>query len=90
MGNKIRFCRCTAIITWIDVDAHIIDNEISLNEIGIDVHNNKSRLVDNVIEKSHENGVKITGNDNSTRATPLIWRNRITSCGYNGIVCIGE
>jgi len=46
--------------------------------------------MDNFIEKSHENGIKITGNDNSTRATPYIWRNIISSCGHNGIVCLGE
>jgi len=32
-----------------------------LNECAIEVLNNKSRVIDNIIEKSHENGIKITG-----------------------------
>jgi parallel beta-helix repeat protein len=47
-------------------------------------------VIDNFVEKSHENGVKIVGNTNATRAKPKIYRNKIFSCGYNGIVCMGE
>ena len=52
--------------------------------------NNKSRVVENLIEKSHENGIKVTGDDKNTRCMPRIWKNRITSCGFNGIICSGE
>jgi hypothetical protein len=52
--------------------------------------NNKSRVFDNLIEKSHENGIKVVGDDKNTRCTPSIWKNKIFSCGCNGIVCMGE
>lgn len=68
----------------------IYQNEFMLNDCAIEILNNKSLIVDNTIEKAHENGIKILGNDKSTRATPIIWRNRIKSCGHNGIVSIGE
>ena len=61
-----------------------------LNDCSIEILNNKSRIIDNLIEKAHENGIKIIGNDKSTRATPIVWRNQIKSCGHNGIACIGE
>lgn len=61
-----------------------------INDIGIQVMNNKSRVLDNQIEKSHEDGIKIIGYDKNTRSTPYIWKNRIFSCGYNGILCLGE
>jgi len=61
-----------------------------LNDCSIEILNNKSLIVDNLIEKAHENGIKVVGNDKSTRATPICWRNQIKSCGHNGIICIGE
>lgn len=63
---------------------------MSINDIGIEVLNNKSKIVENVIEKSHENGIKVVGDDKNTRSMPSIWKNRIFSCGYNGILCMGE
>jgi hypothetical protein len=85
--NTIKYCRASAIITYLDVDAHIIGNEMLINDIGIEIQNNKSIILDNYIQKSHENGIKVVGDDNNTRAKPHIWRNKIESCGYNGIVC---
>lgn len=58
--------------------------------MGIEILNNKSRIIDNRIDKSHQNGIKVTGNDKSTRCTPIVWRNHVKSSGYNGIVCMGE
>lgn len=60
-----------------------------LNECAIEILNNKSRIIDNTIEKSHENGIKIIGNDKSTRSTATVWRNHIKSCGHNGIIVMG-
>ena len=67
-----------------------MQNEMNINDVGIEVLNNKSRIIENIIEKSHENGIKIVGDDKNTRSTPKIWKNRIFSCGYNGILCMGE
>ena len=36
-GNKIRFCRCSAIITALDVDAYIVQNEIQICGVGIEI-----------------------------------------------------
>ena len=83
--NKIRFCRCTAITTNLDVDSNIYANEMILNEQGIEILNNKSRCIDNMIDKAHDNGISIVGNDKSTKCTPNIWRNKIRACGSNGI-----
>lgn len=44
----------------------------------------------NNVEKSHEHGIKVVGYDKNTRSTPMIWKNRIFSCGSNGILCLGE
>ena len=76
-GNKIRFCRCSAIVTALDVDAYIVQNEIQICGVGIEIQNNKSKLFDNQIQKSHEYGIQIVGDDNRTRSMPLIWRNKI-------------
>lgn len=61
-----------------------------LNQTGIEILNNSSRIIDNLIAKAHENGIKVTGNDRSTRATPIIWRNQVNSSQHNGIICTGE
>lgn len=88
-GNKIRFCRSSAIITSLDVDAWILGNEMQINDIGIEILNNKSKVIENIIEKSHEIGIKIVGDSNCTRSMPSIWKNRIFSCGQHGIRCCG-
>ena len=67
-----------------------MQNELSLNDCGIEIQNNKSHVIENLIEKSHENGVKITGDNKDTRCMPHIWKNRISSCGANGIYAMGE
>ena len=61
-----------------------------LNECAIEILNNKSRIIDNIIEKSHENGIKIIGNEKSTKVSTTVWRNSIKNCGHNGILIIGE
>lgn len=43
-----------------------------------------------MIEKSHEHGIKVVGDDKNTRCMPYIWQNRIFTCGYNGILVMGE
>lgn len=63
---------------------------MTINDIGIEILNNKSKLIENVIEKSHENGIKVVGDDNNTRSMPSIWKNRIFSCGHHGILCMGK
>lgn len=54
---------------------------MSINDIGIEILNNKSKVIENIVEKSHELGMKIVGDDNHTRSMPSIWKNRIFSCG---------
>ena len=58
--------------------------------IGIEIQNNKSKLFDNQISKSHEYGIQVRGDDNKTRSMPLIWRNRIEQCAYDGIIVFGQ
>lgn len=89
-NNKIKFCRCVGITTNLDVDANIYGNEMSLNERGIEILNNKSRCIDNIIDKAHDNGILIMGDNKATKCTPAIWRNKIRSCGANGIFVQGE
>jgi hypothetical protein len=57
--------------------------------VGIELYNNKSKVYDNRIEKSHENGIKVVGDNGNTSCTPKIWENKIFSCGFNGILCMG-
>ena len=57
-----------------------------MNEVGIELCNNSTHLIENEIGKSHENGIKITGNHYSQ---PKLWRNTITNCDYNGIYIQG-
>ena len=52
--------------------------------------NNKSRCIDNIIEKCHEDGIVVIGDDKSTKCTPCLWRNKIRACGHNGIFVSGE
>ena len=63
---------------------------MSLNEGGIEILNNKSRAIDNIIEKAHNNGILIMGDNTATMCTPSIWRNKIRACGGNGIEINGE
>ena len=63
---------------------------MSINDIGIEIFNNRSIIIENIIEKSHENGIKIIGDNKNTRSMPSVWKNRIFSCGYNGILCMGK
>lgn len=87
--NRINFCRCAAINTNLDVQALIIRNSFNLNEVGIEIYNNQSHLIENKIDRSHENGIKITGTNRSQLCTAKIWKNTINACGYNGIVIQG-
>lgn len=63
---------------------------MSINDVGIEIANNRSKIFENFIEKSHENGIKVLGDDKNTRSMPTIWKNKIYSCGCNGIVCMGD
>lgn len=72
-----------------DVDAYIVQNEIQICGVGIEIQNNKSKIYDNQISKSHEYGIQCVGDDNKTRSMPLIWRNRIEQCAYDGIIVYG-
>jgi hypothetical protein len=63
---------------------------LTLNECGISIQNNSSFIIDNKIEKQHQNGIEMIGNDNSTRCCPIVWRNHINICGFNGILCSGK
>ena len=47
--NTIMYCRCNAIQTMHNVNAKIYDKRLILNEIGIEVKENMSKLVDNKI-----------------------------------------
>ena len=67
----------------------IVRNTFNLNEVGIEIYNNQSHIIENEIERSHENGIKITGTNRSQLCTAKVWKNTITSCGYNGIVIQG-
>jgi len=96
--NKFLFCRSTAIKTNLDVDANVSEqlltfqireNEINLCEAGIEIFDNSSFVLDNQIIKSHKNGITIVGNNPSTRCTPMIWRNVVTSCGWYGVITTG-
>ena len=46
-------------------------------------------MIENEIERSHTNGIKITGTSRSQYCTAKVWKNIINSCGYNGIVIEG-
>jgi len=43
-----------------------------------------------MIEKSHENGIEVLCTEEEQWAKPQIVKNRIFSCGYNGILCKGN
>lgn len=45
--------------------------------------------MDNTIEKMHNNGIDLSGDDGSTRCCPSIWRNNISVCGQYGILASG-
>ena len=60
-----------------------------MNECGIEIFNNKSRIIDNTIQKSHKDGIKVIGNNKSTNSAPLIWSNHIKQSGFNGILGLG-
>jgi len=85
-NNRIKFSKCVAMTTNLDVDANIYGNEISLCERGIEILNNKSRCIDNIVDKAHDNGIIILGDNKATKCTPAIWRNKVRSCGANGIL----
>ena len=62
---------------------------MTLNEVGVEIFNNKSRIIDNTIQKSFKDGIKVIGNNRSTNSAPLIWRNFIRQSGLNGIIGMG-
>jgi len=90
LNNKIKFCRSVGITTNLDVDANICGNEVTLCEKGLEILNNKSRCIDNIIDKAHENGILVLGDNKATKCTPSLWRNKIRNCGANGIFVSGE
>ena len=40
--------------------------------------------------KSHEYGIQIVGTNNRTRSMPLVWRNKIEQCAFDGIIIFGS
>ena len=81
------FCKCAAITTNLEVEAYIAGNTIDQNDNGIEIIDNTTQVLQNNIQRSHENGIKISGD---RKSRPIIWKNLIESCSYNGIVCHGE
>lgn len=67
-----------------------MQNEVQICGIGIEIQNNQSKLFDNQISKSHEYGIQLVGDDNKTRCMPLVWRNRIEQCAFDGIIVYGQ
>ena len=57
LKNKILFCRSIGIKTNLDVDANIRENLLELNDVGIEILNNSSFILDNNIRKMHTNGI---------------------------------
>ena len=86
--NQFSFCKCAAITTNLEVNAYIAGNMIDRNDVGIEINNNRSQLIQNNIKHSVENGIKVIGSHRD--CVPLIWKNLIDSCSYNGIICRGE
>ena len=39
-----------------------------------------------IVDKAHDNGIIILGDNKATKCTPAIWRNKVRSCGANGIL----
>jgi hypothetical protein len=84
IGNTILFCKLSqmasekwgAITTECDVKAKIFMNTLSMNDRGIQCNSNGSYIIDNTIEKTHGNGIFITGNN---EAIELIGSGRIGS-----------
>jgi hypothetical protein len=73
-GNTILFCKLAqdgetkttkmaAITTDVDVKSKIVGNTLSMNDRGIQCVKNGSYIIDNTIEKTHGNGIFITGSD---------------------------
>jgi len=60
-----------------------------LNTCAIEIFNNSTKLIDNVIEKSFEDGIRVIGNDKTTCSSPVIWRNTIKSSAQNGVLVTG-
>jgi|LauGreDrversion4_2_1035121.scaffolds.fasta_scaffold71433_4 hypothetical protein len=62
---------------------------MSLNDVGIELLNNKSQLFENLIEKSHANGIFCASEGDQMGCLPNIWKNRVTQSGSSGIYCTG-
>lgn len=45
-----------------------------LNDCSIETLNNNSIIIDNLVEKAHENGIKFVSNDGN-ESVPICWRN---------------
>ena len=48
---------------------------MKLNQVGIQIFDNQSLIIDNLIERAHENGITVSGTDKSQMCTAKLWKN---------------
>ena len=72
------------------VNAAIWENELKSDFVGIVAIDNKSKIVKNKIEKSHDNGIKIICTGKGKIWNPEVSQNQIIASKYNGIIVIGD
>ena len=63
---------------------------MQINDLGIQLINNKSIVFENTIQKCHEDGIRVTNTHDKHPCCPLIMKNYIESSTHNGIVCEGH
>ena len=82
-------CKSSAVIINTRVDALIALNEMQINDVAIELLNNGSVVYENIIQKSHLNGIQVKCDNDNNPCCPIIQKNYIEASTHNGIVCEG-
>lgn len=89
-GNEIKNCKAVGIKISDHVLAEIRENILHDNNDGIELLNNKSKILANEIEKSHGHGILIISEHKDGKLNSLVKGNTISNCKFNGIQIQGE
>ena len=70
--------------------ADIRENQLSQNNDGIEILNNKSKIKANEIEKCHGHGILILSDFKEGKFNPELTGNSVSNCKFNGIQVQGD
>lgn len=89
--NIFMICKQNAsVVVGSEVEGFICQNEMQINDAGIELTDNSSLVIQNKIQKCHTEGIIIKSTDRRIRTQPLLYQNFVEASTQNGLLCQGS